>query len=70
MSYICGVCKEIQGHGERPTTVVVETREREYVNETPEGNLESTTGWEVVKEVKMCTPCLELWDAHSAEPQQ
>lgn len=58
MTYRCEACHEVQPHGERPTTVVMEDRPREYSTLDIEGN--PHRGSEVVKELRVCNPCADL----------
>lgn len=58
MTFRCEACHEVQPHGERPTTVVMEERYKAYATVDKDGNPHQ--GQEVVKEMKMCTPCADL----------
>lgn len=46
----CAYNKELSMPGERPVTLVIEQREKEYVHAHKE---EKSYGWEVVKEIKV-----------------
>lgn len=54
----CGRCHKISKAGERPTKLVVETRERDY--HTEDG---ITHGSEIVKEITICGKCEEKVNA-------
>lgn len=58
MTYRCEACHEVQPHGERPHTVVMEERYRTYSTLDIEGK--PHRGSEVVKEMKLCEPCAIL----------
>lgn len=58
MTYRCEACHEVQPHGERPETVVLNTRPRAYSTLDKDGN--PHIGLEIEKEMKVCQPCAEL----------
>lgn len=51
----CAYSKELSLPNERPITLVIERREREYENK----NGEKVYGWEIVKEIKVRESNLE-----------
>lgn len=54
--YVCQMCSKQSQKGEKATKVVTESRIREYVYKDGHGNLKTSTGSEIVKEV-VVGPC-------------
>lgn len=58
--FICNVCNRQTEPGEQQTRIVVETREKEYINEVEKEGKKYTVrskGQEIVKEHKVCPTC-------------
>ncbi len=55
----CEKCERITRPGEKQHKKVVETREKIYKNEDKHGNIKTSKGAEIVKEINICEECYE-----------
>ena len=53
----CEKCGRITEPGEKQHKKVIETREKIYKNEDKHGNIKTSKGTEIVKEINICEEC-------------